>query len=160
MVSSLWNLWNNLRLRACRQLLVQVVALPVQFLVRTYCSSVGTSLLRGRSCCSEMNRALAGQHPSWTRVVPILDPSGGSRLFQTCQRTQFESTAHIGALQKNLVDFCSPVLYFRGSSPASGAIRFPASVFNELSPFDATKVLLSSVSAICNALIINVLYVY
>ena len=88
MVSSLWNLWNNLRLRACRQLLVQVVALPVQFLIRTYCSSVGTSLLRKRSCCSEMNCALAGQHPSWTRVVPILDPSGGSRLFQTCQRTR------------------------------------------------------------------------
>ena len=88
LVSPLWNLWNNLRLRACRQLLAQVVALHVQFLIRTYCSSVGTSLLRRRSCCSEMNCALAGQHPSWTRVVPILDPSGGSRLFQTCQRTR------------------------------------------------------------------------
>ena len=83
--------------------------------------------------------------------LPLHDPSGVARWFNISMNAM---RAHrcFEYLAENLVDFCSPVLYFRGSSPASEAIRFPASVVNELASKSVTKVMLLSEVSISNAL--------
>ena len=73
-------------------------------------------------------------------VIASPQSLGRSGIFRLVKELEVEFIAHIGALSEKLSGFLFPLLYLGGSSPASGAIRFPASVFNELSPFDATKV--------------------